>query len=217
MRPTHSLPRALVLLALDTSAGAIRPGLHYALIAATLIECVWKGMLRREGETLAIAGILPGGDPMLDEMLALLRLHACGAELRVQVQQLAHAAADLDGRVLADFEREGIVRREQARERSIYQPARFALLRPQLQIELRADVRSAIRFASSPSDFMAALLALLEVCDLLGLALSPQEIRQARARLVGLRPADASTAWLIASVEQLFRDSEVLMLTAGQG
>lgn len=219
MHLTQSLPRALVLLAIDSSTGALRngSGLHYALIAAALVELVGSGRLRRDEQALTITNLSRNDDVTLDEVLTLLRLQPKSADLRVQMQRLAHDVSDLHLRILADLEREGIVRREQARVLGVYWPAHFPLVRPGVQIELRAQLRNAIRFAAAPSDSQVALIALMQACGLLGAVLSPQEIRQVCSRLVLLQPADPTTAWIIASADQLVRDSEALMLTVGMG
>lgn len=217
MNPTQSLPRALVLLALDGATGVLRKSseLHYAMITAALVELSRCGRLRRAGEALILADLTRSGDTMLDEIFVLLRLQARHTDLLMQIQHLAHSVSDLHTQVLANLEADGIVCRKRLRVFGSYQPQQYQLLQPEAQMKLRAQLRATIRFDPSPSDPMLALIALMRAFGMLDLVLSPYELNHLGARLSQLRPADTTAAWITAAAGRFFSESEVLALTLG--
>ena len=214
-----SLPRALMLLAIDGAHGSMRPasGLRHGLVGAALVELNWRGRVIGDGSALVLADTRDTGDPTLDAVLGILRQHGPSDAPRTWILRLAHTLYNLEDCLLVALERDGVLRREQTRRGGGVPSRGYRLLAAGLQVELRAQVRQAVRFVQEPGEAMLALIGLLQASDLLGAVLSRHEAWQARARLPCLRPTDATSHIIIATVDQVIRDSEGLAYIVGIG
>jgi len=143
--------------------------------------------------------------------------HGSATTVRSWILHLAGDVYDIDDRVLAALERDGVLRKE---PRWILRAVPIdcdRLFAPGVQIELRATVRQAVRFVPAPSEPMLALIGLLCACELLGAVFSRAEIWGFRTRLSQLRPSDTTSRLIIETVDQVIRDSEGLAYIVGIG
>src|SRR5262249_48361600 len=151
-----NLPRALMLLAIDRMQGNLRPssGLRHGLVAAALIELAWQSRLRGDSRSLALVDSRPTGDATLDPILRAMVGDGVGTNMRTRILHLARDIYDIDNRVLAELEREGVLRKERRRILGAVPVDCYPLLAPGVQIELRATVRQAVRFMPTPGEAM---------------------------------------------------------------
>jgi len=84
-----------------------------------------------------------------------------------------------------------------------------------LQRELRAQLRQMVRFVREPEESLVTLIGLLRACDLQGVVLSPQELRQTHDRLCSLHPRDPTSRLVVATVDQMIHDNTALAFIVG--
>lgn len=214
-----NLPRALMLLAIDGVQGSPRPssGLHHGLVAAALTELAWQSRLHGDSPSLALVDSRPTDDAILDPMLCAMVGHGPANTVRTWILHLARDVYDIDDRVLAALERDGVLRKERKRILGAVPIDCYPLFMPGTQIELRAAVRQAVRFVPAPDEPMLALIGLLCACELLGAVFSRGEAWGFRKRLGQLRPSDTTSRLIIETVDQVIRDSEGLAYIVGIG
>ena len=214
-----NLPRALMLLAIDGMQGNMRPcsGLRHGLVAAALIELAWQNRLRGDSRVLTLVDSRSTGDATLDPILCAIGGHGLANTVRTWILHLAGDVYDIDNRVLATLERDGVLRKEPRRMLAAIPIDCYPLLAPGLQIELRAAVRQAVRFVPMPDEPMLALIGLLCACELLGAVFSRQEAWGLHKRLSQLRPSDTTSQLIIETVDQVIRDGEGLAYMIGIG
>ena len=87
---------------------------------------------------------------------------------------------DIDKHILDALEDDGVVQREHTKPHAAIPATRYLLLAPGLQRELRAQLRQMVRFVREPEESLVTLIGLLHACELQGVVLSPQELRQAQ-------------------------------------
>src|SRR6476660_8154523 len=97
-----SLPEAVLLLAIDERSGAVRGAgeLRYGLAGAMLHDLGLRRRLVCEGRSLTAVDRLRTGDPLLDEVLSLMRRAATARPVRSWLLRITRAIHDLQPRYL---------------------------------------------------------------------------------------------------------------------
>jgi Golgi phosphoprotein 3 (GPP34) len=200
-------------------SGNVRPcsGLRHGLVAAALTELVWQDRLRGDSRLLTLVDSRLTGDTTLDPILRAMVGHGSVNSVRSWILHLAGDVYDIDSRLLATLERDGVLRKEPRRMLAAIPLDCYPLHTQGVQVELRAAVRQAVRFVPVPDEPMLALIGLLCACELLGAVFSRGEAWGLRKRLSQLRPSNTTSRLIIETVDQLIRDSEGLAYIIGIG
>ncbi len=178
-----SLSEELLLLALNDEKGTIvmaaSLGLPYGLAGAALIELVEAGLLRLEGKEIIAA---PGGlarDDLLDGILAAVRSSAKPRTIGHWVEKFGRAAGPIKRQLLDRLVSKRILAKEERRLLWFIPSSRYPQTNPMPEYKVRERVRSALRGITPPDERTAALIGLVQACDLIGVLFERGERREA--------------------------------------
>jgi len=207
-RLTLPLPEAVLLLAIDERSGTVRGAgeLRYGLAGAMLIDLSLHGRVC-EGRNLTVVDRLHTGDPLVDEVLSLMRRAAAPRPVRSWLLRITRAIHDLLPRYLDRLARAGIVRHQQARALGLFSTDHFPLLALGSRYGLTERLRQ-IALADAPAEPREiALPRLLEACGLLDVLFARAEMRLARSRLATYSTAERLSLLIAVEVASLRQDS----------
>ena len=218
-RHTLSLPEAVLLLAIDERSGAIRGAgeLRFGLAGGMLIELRLHGRLVSEGRSLTVVDRLHTGDPLLDEVLSLMRQTSAPRPVRSWLLRITRAIHDLLPRYLDRLARNGIVRHEQSRTLGLFSTDYYPLLALGSRYALTERLRQITLADARAEPRELALLRLLEACGLLDALFARAELRLVRSRLVTYSTDERLSLMIAAEVASLRQDSAEFAYIVGIG
>jgi golgi phosphoprotein 3 len=181
-----SLAEELLLLALNDEKGTVlmagSMGLSYGLAGALLIDLVEAGHLRIEGKDLVAAPGGSAGDEILDEVLGAIRNAKRTRDVKYWVGKIGRSAGKIRKRLLDRLAEKRILQREEHRVLLIFPTTRYPATNPMPEYGIRERVRFGLRGMTSPDERTAALISLVQACDLIGTLFDKGERREAKKR-----------------------------------
>ena len=218
-RLTLPLPEAVLLLAIDEHSGAVRGAgeLRYGLAGAMLIELGLHRRLVGEGRNLKVVDRLRADDPLLDEVLSLMRRAPAPRPVRSWLLRITRAIHDLQPRYLDRLAQAGIVRHEKSGALGLLSTDHYPLLALGSRYELIERLRQIVLWDASAEPPEVALLRLLEACELLDALFPRSEARLAASRLVAQSTAERLSLLIAAEVASLRQDSADFAYIVGIG
>ena len=201
-RPTASFAESLALLTLDdagVSARLHKDVLDCAWAGAALLDLAFAGRIDTDLGGLDVVDHAPTGAPALDGVLNAIAARRSRLDARGWIRELSGAQAEairagaLTARQVLEVKRN----RFGARRHELLDASERTALRSRLSAILRAD--------DVPDPWDAALVALLDACDLLASVLPAEEVERAAGRLAQLRRLDLigrEVAGAIADIER---------------
>ena len=203
-RPTASFAEALALLTLDdagVSARLHKDVLDCAWAGAALLDLAFAGRIDTDLGGLDIVDQAPTGAPALDGVLNAIAARRSRLDARGWIGELSGAQAEaIRAGALAAL----TARQVLAVKRKRFGARRHELLDASERTALRSRLSAILRADDVPDPWDAALVALLDACDLLASVLPAEEIERAE-RLAQLRRLDLigrEVAGAIADIER---------------
>lgn len=166
-----TLSEQLLLLALRDEKGTVvsRAGmaLDFGLAGALLLELTVKEKINiREGK-LVIQNATPSGDPLHDEVLAILRTKSGKLKpMKYWVPRLASKMKKLRHKIADRLVLSGILRLEKKRILGIFPSVRYPTTNPLPELEVREQLKHAVLEGASPSMDTRMILNLVKACNL---------------------------------------------------
>src|SRR5215471_12838977 len=189
-----SFAEEIVLLLLDDASGEFAPlpqsVFGIVVAGAALMDLALRNRIDTDLEKLVVVDPTPTGDDILDDALA--RLVKAGPELNT-TEALYDGALQVDtykARALERLIAHGVLREESGRFLWVFRTRRYPVIDDTEQQEVRARLRQIILTDEIPDPRDVVLICLIDACNLLGLVLTPDEIKQTIARVEQLSKMD---------------------------
>lgn len=197
----------ILLLALDDRTGAIKPlpeqALRFALTGALLLQLAMTNRIDTDLNGLHVIDAAPTGDPLLDD--ALTRLSA-GSPVRTTTEwlnTLAWEIPDLQGQIVDRLVGKGVLRIEDRRILWVFATRRYPMLDDREVKEVSARLRELIDSEEIPDPDEAALIALVDACQLFDGLFSQEDLVRLRPRIAALTRLDLIGREVARSVEEV--------------
>jgi hypothetical protein len=194
------LPEELLLLALhDTKGSVVRaaaPVLNGALVGAVMMELSLRGRLSEGTGRQLIADSAPTGDAILDDVCQRIAEADRQQDAAAWVSQLAKEYPDLKDRLLDKMVAAGVLEQRHHGLLWVFPSRRYPQVDGAVEQQARDRIRAIVLDGEPPDERMAALLSLVQACNLLDEIFTPDERPRARQRIVELiagKPAEGGT------------------------
>jgi Golgi phosphoprotein 3 len=175
----------LVLLALHDEKGTLRSreALRFALAGAAFLELVRLERIGPSGKHLVLRSSSPTGDPLLDEVLAVMKATRRPKDIKGWIKRLPGKVKRIDRRVIERLVLRGILTQTEAKVLWVFPVSRYPERDPGPERKLRERLRRIVLQGSQPTSQEVELLGLVEACKLTGQLFARGERREARKRL----------------------------------
>jgi Golgi phosphoprotein 3 len=194
------LPDELLLLALHDERGSVvraaAPVLNGALVGAVMMELSLRGHLSEGTGHQLIAAPTPTGDEILDDVRQRIADADRRQDARSWVSQLSRELPNLEDRLLDRMVAAGVLEQRDHRVLWVFPTRRYPLADGAVEQQARDRIRAVVLEGEAPDARMAALISLVQACNLLDEVFAPDERAAARRRIVELiagRPAEGGT------------------------
>jgi len=209
------LAQDLMLLALNSETGSVRSAaseaLPYGLIGAMVLDLVLQGKVAIDNKRLVVIDSQLTGDEFLDRFLHEVVLEPRAKKVQRWVEHWHSKNSDFRKTVLQSLVNLGILAQQEVRELWVFRSQRHFFVDPSVQYRLIDQVRAAVFSDVNLDSRMAALISLVQACELTNTLFDAQERREAhqrmkaisRGELVGKAVSDAVSeiqAALIATI-----------------
>ena len=188
-----SLPEELLLLALDDRTGQDRAGqtLPFGLAAAALVDLALRGQIRMEDERIVVGDVAPTGNPVLDDVRALIAAEAKPKKPAAWVGTAAHKIKKLPDRVAEPLVERRLLKAEEGKVLGLFPITRYPQRDRTVERDLHDRIRRVVSGSLRPDDRTAALLALMNACGLLKTVFDGPNLDDAKERAKGSGAAEA--------------------------
>ncbi|HBC88462.1 MAG TPA: hypothetical protein DCZ94_16055 [Lentisphaeria bacterium] len=199
----------IYLLALDESRGVVRTlpdfTLDYALASALLMELELFDRIDTDLTTLKVTSAVPTGEPLLDETLLELQRKTDPQPTSFWLELLTARKGHIEGQVLAQLIRKGILKQENRRILWVFETHRYPLMDDREVKEVRARLRELILSDDIPDPRDVVLISLGKACRLLDALFTQEENERVRPRISSLARLDLIGDELANSISELER------------
>jgi len=176
----------LLLLALNDEKGTVliraSTALPYGLTGALIIELAWAGLVRLEGKELIPETRGSARDGLLDGILEKIRASKKPRTIGHWVTKFGFSGGKLKRELLDRLVAKRVLGREEGRVLWIFPTARYPQADTRPEYAIRERIRSVLRGMARPDERTAALISLVEACDLTAALFDKGERRDAKKR-----------------------------------
>jgi hypothetical protein len=199
----------ILLLALDDRTGLLRPlpdhALRYALTGALLLELAIAGRIDTDLDGLYVIDASPTDEPLLDDLLQRLNRSDVPRTTTDWLNQLAWDLQDLSGTLLDRLVEKGLLRMDDRRILWVFGARRYPLQDDQEIREVSSRLRDLITSDAIPDPDDAALIALVEACQLWDALFTEDELMRLRPRIEALVKLDLIGREVVQAISTLSR------------
>jgi golgi phosphoprotein 3 len=192
-----TLSEQLLLLALKDEKGTIvskaSMALDFGLAGALLLEMTVDGRIDIQNGKLVIQNTTPSGDPLHDEVLAVLTAKAGKLRpMKYWVPRLASKMKKLRHKIADRLVLSGILCREKKRILGIFPSVRYPTANPLPELEVREQLKRTVLESTSPSMETRMILNLVKACDLSDEVFGKDKRKQVKEQFkeLGREPGD---------------------------
>ena len=187
MEPRLTLAEELLLLALNDEKGTVvmagSMGLSYGLAGALLIELIEAGLVRFEGKDLVASPSGSARDEILDEGLGNIRSAKRTRDLKYWVGKIGRSGGQIKKKLLNRLVEKRILQKRGAPPApDLPDDALSAKPIPCRSTGSGRGSGQALRGFTPPDERTAALISLVQACDLTGTLFDKGERREAKKR-----------------------------------
>ncbi len=191
-----SFAEEIYLLALDDATGTVvlEGGiemLHHALVGAALAELSFMESVDFDEEGLIVVNSDPVGNPVLDEIMAMIKRQDSKMTLHYWLETLFVEAGKIENMVLNHLVLRGILKVVEDKILWVFPSRRYPVIDDR---EIKDVERRIIELISSdeiPGPREATLISLASACGLLHAVMSPRQLSRYRERIAMLTKLDS--------------------------
>ena len=191
-----SFAEEIYLLALDDATGtvALEDGierLHHALVGAALAELSFMGSIDFDEEGLIVVNSDPVGNPVLDEIMEMIKRQDTKMTLHYWLETLFVEAGRIENMVLNHLVLRGILKVVEDKILWVFPSRRYPVIDDR---EIKDVERRIIELISSdeiPGPREATLISLASACGLLHEVMSSRQLSRYRERIAMLTKLDS--------------------------
>jgi Golgi phosphoprotein 3 len=205
----------VVLLAVDERTGRVRStrefGASYALVGAVFFDLTLARKIDTDTENIQIVDTTPTGHPTLDRVLAQMAARPDLKTVSEWIEELFIQREDLEGEALRSLTERGILRHEQSKLLWVIDVERFPMVdnKPQQHVKLR--LANAILGDDIPDTRDIMLVAIADLCGLLGYVLSDIELENRRERIRSLSRLETISRKVADAIHALDKSIRIAM------
>ena len=189
-----SFVEEITLLLLDDTQGRFvdlpLSASDVVIAGAALMDLALANRIDTDLERLSVVDAKPTGDDILDDALTRLAQPAQELTISSAVEGLAAFADGYKDKALKRLVAHKILREQSGRFLWVFPMRRYPIIDDTEQREVKARLRQILLTDEIPDPRDVVLICLIDACNLLGLVLSPDEIKQTTARVEQLSKLD---------------------------
>lgn len=189
-----SFVEEITLLLLDDTQGRFvdlpLSASDVVIAGAALMDLALANRIDTDLDGLTVVDTTPTGDDILDDALGRLVQSGAGVTVSAAVEGLAAYAEGYKEKALHRLVAHKILREENGRFLWVFPTRRYPIIDDTEQREVKARLRQILLTDEIPDPRDVVLICLIDACNLLGLMLTPDEIKQTAARVEQLSKMD---------------------------
>jgi hypothetical protein len=196
----------LLLISLDDEDGRDETsysGRGYGLAGALLLDLSLAGALELRDKRIVATGEAPAGQPLLAEVLAVIRDDDKERLAKSWIQRLPRRVKPLRERVAVGLVEQGVLREEHSKLLGLFGRTRYPAADPGPERELRARLISVLVDGAEPDPRTALLCSLLVPMQFVGKVVPKQDRREATKRAKALAEQSAIGSGLATVVSEV--------------
>lgn len=203
----------LILLAIDDQTNSFyritNINFNVALIGALLMDLALRKRIDVDLEGIYVLSTEPTGDRFLDAILENLIETEAGNQPAVLVGQLYNSMGHLKDKLLQDLEEKGIIKVSQCKVLWLFKKRRYPIIDQKEEEEVLSRIRKTVLTDVDPEPRDLALIALLNICNLMDKIFTNDELEQRSERLEQLKKLDLISP----AVKRIIGEMQVLITT----
>lgn len=203
----------LILLSIDDQTNYFyritNINFNVALIGALLMDLALRKRIDVNLEGIYVLSTEPTGDKFLDAILENLIETEAGNQPAVLVGQLYNSMGHLKDKLLQDLEEKGIIKVSQCKVLWLFKKRRYPIIDQKEEEEVLSRIRKTVLTDVDPEPRDLALIALLNICNLMDKIFTNDELEQRSERLEQLKKLDLISP----AVKRIIGEMQVLITT----
>jgi Golgi phosphoprotein 3 len=203
----------LILLSIDDQTNYFyritNINFNVALIGALLMDLALRKRIDVDLEGIYVLSTEPTGDKFLDAILENLIETEAGNQPAVLVGQLYNSMGHLKDKLLQDLEEKGIIKVSQCKVLWLFKKRRYPIIDQKEEEEVLSRIRKTVLTDVDPEPRDLALIALLNICNLMDKIFTNDELEQRSERLEQLKKLDLISP----AVKRIIGEMQVLITT----
>ncbi|CAO80763.1 GOLPH3/VPS74 family protein [Candidatus Cloacimonas acidaminovorans] len=203
----------LILLSIDDQTNYFyritNINFNVALIGALLMDLALRKRIDVDLEGIYVLSTEPTGDKFLDAILENLIETEAGNQPAVLVGQLYNSMGHLKDKLLQDLEEKGIIKVSQCKVLWLFKKRRYPVIDQKEEEEVLSRIRKTVLTDVDPEPRDLALIALLNICNLMDKIFTQEELEQCSERLEQLKKLDLISP----AVKRIIGEMQVLITT----
>lgn len=203
----------LILLSIDDQTNSFyritNINFNVALIGALLMDLALRKRIDVDLEGIYVLSTEPTGDKFLDAILENLIETEAGNQPAVLVGQLYNSMGHLKDKLLQDLEEKGIIKVSQCKVLWLFKKRRYPIIDQKEEEEVLSRIRKTVLTDVDPEPRDLALIALLNICNLMDKIFTQEELEQCSERLEQLKKLDLISP----AVKRIIGEMQVLITT----
>jgi hypothetical protein len=189
-----NLAEELILIAINDETGEFHRmaslNFNLALVGALVMDLAIQEKIDVQDQVLKVVDPKPGDDPFLNEVLdAILQCEAPIDCARI-IRYLHNNIERLKERLLSNLEAKGIVSCRESKFLWLFNTRRYPVLDNREEMEALTRIRTCVIDNQPPTNSDLALIALIDICDLMDKIFSREELARYEERIEILRSLD---------------------------
>ncbi len=204
----------LILLAIDDQTNSFYRitsiNFNVALIGALLMDLALRKRIDVNLEGIYVLSTEPTGDRFLDAILENLIETEAGNQPAALVGQLYNSMGHLKDKLLQDLEEKGIIKVSQCKVLWLFKKRRYPVIDQKEEEEVLSRIRKTVLTDVDPEPRDLALIALLNICNLMDKIFTQEELEQRSERLEQLKKQDLISP----AVKRIIGEMQVLITTS---
>jgi len=204
----------LILLAIEDKTNTFYKitniNFNVALIGALLMDLALRKRIDVDMEGINILSTEKTGDKFLDTVLENLMNSETGNEPANLVAQLYNSMGHLKNKLLQDLEDKGILKASQCKVFWLFKQRRYPVIDQKEEEEVLSRIRKTVLTDIEPEPRDLALIALLNICNLMDKIFTQEELEQRHNRLEQLKKMDLISP----AVKRIIGEMQVLITTS---
>jgi len=204
----------LILLSIDDQTNSFyritNINFNVALIGALLMDLALRKRIDVDLEGIYVLSTEPTGDKFLDAILENLIETEAGNQPAVLVGQLYNSMGHLKDKLLQDLEEKGIIKVSQCKVLWLFKKRRYPVIDQKEEEEVLSRIRKTVLTDVDPEPRDLALIALLNICNLMDKIFTQEELEQCSERLEQLKKLDLISP----AVKRIIGEMQVLITTS---
>ncbi len=206
-----NLAEELILIAINDETGEFHRmtslNFNLALVGALVMELAIREQIDVEGSLLKIVRDSGSGDPFLDEVLNQIRQFDDPCDSAKLIRYLFNSMENLKNRLLQSLEGKGVIACRESKFLWLFNKRRYPVLDNSDEMEALTRIRRCVIESAPPDNKDLALIALIDICDLMDKILTRDELCQFEQRIETLRNLD----YIGHAIHKIIEDVQVMI------